>query len=1190
MNPITSIIPRALGNFPTLTFENLQDVVATSAGIGTEQPPFLQVPKAENSAIATSLPTNNEASLPLSPVNLDLKWNSENLTYHLPTVNNTIQPPPSALALAVPTFTDWQTNWQATFNTASQAVSMKSFQLAPNIVDPNVTDTAAYFAVVDKSVAAVNKLFLFLPGTGAQALLYEDVAREAAHLGYHVLNLNYINTDAVASLCVTNSDPNSYENVRLEVLDGIDRTSLIDVNPANSIQNRLIKTLQYLDAQNPGQGWGQYLQGSSPLWQKMVVAGHSQGGAQAAIIGKQHQVDRVVMFAPGNDYSATINNLAPWISKAGATSAGRYYGFKNINDTATGTLQQTYQMWTQLGMDAFGSAINVDIFGVNLTQSHTFITGLTSSNDAHNTLVTDNTTFFQADGTPVYSDVWQYLLASDITTASGVNYNNQPTITGTPQNDTLIGSDWNDIMSGGDGNDVITDEGGNDIIDGGNGDDQLFASPGGNLNESDIVNGRAGNDTINGSDGGDMLFGDAGNDTINGHSGNDQIDGGTGNNTIQGEDGNDTIVVTGSTVTNNLDGGNGDDSITGGTGADNISGDNGNDLINGGSGDDNLSGNDGNDTINGGDGNDLIDGGTGNDTLSGGNGNDVLNANSGSNILNGGAGTDTLNFNNPNVTAPIVADLSLGTIINVEVVAGVLNFTNQIKGSTNTETISGGNLNDVLNGNGGNDVISGGGGDDQITGGSGNDTLTGNDGNDTIISGDGANTVDGGNGNDNITGGAGVDNLTGGAGDDVINGMAGNDIINGGDGNDIIDGGAGNNTLSGGNGNDVLNANSGSNILDGGAGTDTLNFNNPNVTAPIVADLSLGTIVNFEVISGALNFTNQIKGSINTETMSGGNLNDVLNGNGGNDVISGGAGDDQITGVSGNDILTGNDGNDTINTGDGTNTVDGGNGNDNITGGAGIDSLTGGAGNDFINGAAGNDTLNGGDGNDTLNGGDGNDTIVGSNGNDIIDGGLGKDTLSYSGMTVGVTVNLGSSSAVFGGYTQTLSNFEVVLGATNFNNQLTGGSAVDSLLGGNLDDTLSGAAGNDVLTGNGGNDILVGGAGTDMLTGGTGVDRFTFNSLTENSDNITDFTVSQLDQIVVSAAGFKGGLVAGTPLSTAQLVLGTAATQGIGQFIYNSATGKLSFDADGTGTGLATQIAILTTKPVLGTSSFTIIA
>ena len=62
MNTITSIIPSALGNFPTLTFENLQDVVATNAGIGTE-PQFLKLPTTERSAIAASISTTSPVDL-----------------------------------------------------------------------------------------------------------------------------------------------------------------------------------------------------------------------------------------------------------------------------------------------------------------------------------------------------------------------------------------------------------------------------------------------------------------------------------------------------------------------------------------------------------------------------------------------------------------------------------------------------------------------------------------------------------------------------------------------------------------------------------------------------------------------------------------------------------------------------------------------------------------------------------------------------------------------------------------------------------------------------------------------------------------------------------------------------------------------------------------------------------------------
>lgn len=120
--------------------------------------------------------------------------------------------------------------------------------------------------------------------------------------------------------------------------------------------------------------------------------------------------------------------------------------------------------------------------------------------------------------------------------------------------------------------------------------------------------------------------------------------------------------------------------------------------------------------------------------------------------------------------------------------------------------------------------------------------------------------------------------------------------------------------------------------------------------------------------------------------------------------------------------------------------------------------------------------------------------------------------------------------------------------------------------GGSGNDVLTGVSTNDVLNGGGGNDTIVGGAGTDTLTGGAGLDRFVFNSVNEGIDTITYFSVID-DTIAIKAIGFTGaGLVAGT-LPTNAFVRGAAATTTAHRFIYNPADGKLSFDADGSGTG-----------------------
>lgn len=115
--------------------------------------------------------------------------------------------------------------------------------------------------------------------------------------------------------------------------------------------------------------------------------------------------------------------------------------------------------------------------------------------------------------------------------------------------------------------------------------------------------------------------------------------------------------------------------------------------------------------------------------------------------------------------------------------------------------------------------------------------------------------------------------------------------------------------------------------------------------------------------------------------------------------------------------------------------------------------------------------------------------------------------------------------------------------------------------------------GNDTLNGSVGDDILSGGLGRDVLTGGVGRDRFVFASRNERIDRINDF-LPVADTILVSARGFGGGLRRGV-LPVARFRVGAGAADANDRFIYNRATGMLSFDANGIGAGGLVPIAVL---------------
>ena len=136
---------------------------------------------------------------------------------------------------------------------------------------------------------------------------------------------------------------------------------------------------------------------------------------------------------------------------------------------------------------------------------------------------------------------------------------------------------------------------------------------------------------------------------------------------------------------------------------------------------------------------------------------------------------------------------------------------------------------------------------------------------------------------------------------------------------------------------------------------------------------------------------------------------------------------------------------------------------------------------------------------------------------------------------------------------------------------------------------MNGAGGDDNLNGNGGNDRMNGGAGHDYLTGGAGADTFVLLSTAADSDYISDF-VSGTDFLEISAAAFGGGLAVGA-LSASQFLSSAsgAATTSSQRFLYNSANGNLTFDADGNGAGAGVLIASLQNLPALGAGDFKIV-
>ncbi|MEI6409631.1 MAG: T9SS type A sorting domain-containing protein [Bacteroidota bacterium] len=294
--------------------------------------------------------------------------------------------------------------------------------IIPSLTDPGIDNAFGYHQTyLNTAVTPRNKLFLFLPGSNSSPFAYDGIQKLAANEGYHALGISYSNA-TISPLCSGSSDSLCFDKVRNEVIDGINRTNLVDVNVANSINNRVLKALQYLNTNYPNENWGQYYNGNNIKWEKIAVAGHSQGGGHAALIAKQKLVDRAVLLASPKDYfAAPLNRPAAWINQPSITPTCRYYALVHQSDNLGCTPAQQLTIFKRLKIDTFSVAPAIfETANGEYNNSHIIVStlpGLSGSN-AHNIVAVDvaAANFCKI---PYFTAAWRYLIQSEDCSTSG---------------------------------------------------------------------------------------------------------------------------------------------------------------------------------------------------------------------------------------------------------------------------------------------------------------------------------------------------------------------------------------------------------------------------------------------------------------------------------------------------------------------------------------------------------------------------------------------------------------------------------------------------------------------------------------------------------------------------------------------------------------------------------------------------
>ncbi len=547
---------------------------------------------------------------------------------------------------------------------------------------------------------------------------------------------------------------------------------------------------------------------------------------------------------------------------------------------------------------------------------------------------------------------------------------------------------------------------------------------------------------------------------------------------------------------------------------------------------------------------------------------------------------------------------------------------------------------DILLGTAGADRLDGGIGADQMTGFGGDDIYFVDDIGDTVteLAGQGTdeirtslavfslagtnfeNLAGIGNGNQELTGNAGANAIDGGAGADRLVGGTGNDryivdnpgdvvVETAGQGSDtvfasvtyrlagdahveilaaLVPAATGALNLFGNGFANTLTGNAGANQLDGGGGVDamaglggndTYLFDHAGDTA--IEAAGGGADIVYSAVSYSLNDGSEVESlsTISWEATTALNLT----GNGLANTLFGNAGQNRLDGKAGADTMTGREGNDTYlvdNAGDRVFEFAGG-GADAVYASVSYALIANGdvetlatvsfeattainlTGNGLANYMIGNDGAN------QLDGKAGADVMIGRAGNDkyFVDNAGDKTFESGGG---GTDLIYASVSFVLTDAQEVESLSTVTWESTNALN----------LTGNGLANQLFGNAGANRLDGRGGNDVLHGKGGADIFA-------FTTVLGANNVDVVHGFSAVD-DLIMLENNGVFVGLSGGA-LNPNAFVIGTAAQDATDRIVYHQPTGRLFFDADGSGGSAQVQFAVLAGAPIISASDFTVI-
>jgi hypothetical protein len=234
---------------------------------------------------------------------------------------------------------------------------------------------------------------VYLHGAASQAptsCTQGELANVLTPMGFHVFTPCYNSYYGVGN-CGTDIG-----GCRLEAFEGVDHSPVVNIQPPNAIEPRIVAAMKYLQMKDPGGAWSYFLDGSKPRWGRIIIAGISHGASSAAVIGGVRNVERVVSL------SGPLDTNQAWLKKVPLTPLQRFYGF-----THTGDPQHSGHLAAYATMNLPGAVTSIDGATPPYGDSHRLKTSATAT-DPHSSTGPGGASPKLA-GMYVFLPVWKYL-------------------------------------------------------------------------------------------------------------------------------------------------------------------------------------------------------------------------------------------------------------------------------------------------------------------------------------------------------------------------------------------------------------------------------------------------------------------------------------------------------------------------------------------------------------------------------------------------------------------------------------------------------------------------------------------------------------------------------------------------------------------------------------------------------------